>query len=267
MAVATTIPRYNKNQLIIVEDQEMRLIDHLKSLRLSKKITKKKISNLVKQNDYWYSQIERSGKNGDDNRQLTIYKTDLIKIIAIIKFGATSYKEISKYTEQSSNYIDKVIKAVPVNGSAKKLELYQLKNNRTKEEQNRLLESLLESQIRLFRNAYEHLSGSGDRDVFLDCLKNMNSSLKADPLFLVYLVGMPFTEFLYENNQDDICSLLQDLMRQLDIFKMELNKGDKKSIEEYLTPLHEIITAYTGKTFMDISKGNYIPLPSEEWKL
>lgn len=47
----------------------------------------------------------------------------------------------------------------------------------------------------------------------------------------------------------------------------EANKGDKKSIEEYLTPLHEIITTYIGKTFLYISKENYIPLPTGEWKL
>ena len=45
MAVATTIPRYNKNQIIIVENHEIRLIDHLKELRISKKITKKKVKD------------------------------------------------------------------------------------------------------------------------------------------------------------------------------------------------------------------------------
>lgn len=266
MAVATTIPRYNKNQMIIVENHEMRLIDHLKELRISRKITKKKISNLVKQNDYWYSQIERSGKNGDDNRQLTIYKTDLIKIIAIVKFGATTYKEIIECTPQSTNYIDKIIKAIPVKGSAKKLELYQLSQGRTTEEQENLLEALLEAQRQLLHSAFEQLSGRGDRDVFLDCLKNINSSLKIDPMFIVYLAGMPFTEFLYETKQEDIYCLLRDLLKQLDKFEIEIDKGNTASIGDYLTALHEIITEYTGKTFMDISKKNYIPLSPDEWQ-
>ena len=47
MAVATTIPRYNKNQMIIVENHEMRLIDHLKELRISRKITKKRFQTLL----------------------------------------------------------------------------------------------------------------------------------------------------------------------------------------------------------------------------
>ena len=73
MAVARTIPRYDKTQLLLIEGREIRLIDHLKELRLKNNITKKKISNMIKKNDYWYSQVERSGKNGDDNRQRTIY--------------------------------------------------------------------------------------------------------------------------------------------------------------------------------------------------
>ena len=63
MATLASLLRYNKNQIIIIIDtQEIRLIDHLKELRIARKITKKKISNLVQQNDYWYSQIERDGK-------------------------------------------------------------------------------------------------------------------------------------------------------------------------------------------------------------
>jgi len=56
--------RYNKNQLLFIDEQEITLIDYLSKLRTSKKITKKKISNMIKHNDYWYSQIERNGKNG-----------------------------------------------------------------------------------------------------------------------------------------------------------------------------------------------------------
>ncbi|MDD5830727.1 MAG: hypothetical protein PUD13_05610, partial [Lachnospira sp.] len=104
MAVATRIPRYNKLQKLFIDDNETTLIEHLKKLRIDKKITKKKISNIIKQNDTWYSQIERSGKNGDDNRQKTIYKPDLINIISIIKYGATSISELGQYHNQSEVY-------------------------------------------------------------------------------------------------------------------------------------------------------------------
>ena len=60
--ITTTIPRYDKNQYVIVGNDEIRLIDYLKKLRTEQNITKKKISNLIKHNDYWYSQIERNVK-------------------------------------------------------------------------------------------------------------------------------------------------------------------------------------------------------------
>ena len=51
MKVATTMPRYDKFQRLLINDQEITLIDHLKQLREANKITKKKISNLIKNND------------------------------------------------------------------------------------------------------------------------------------------------------------------------------------------------------------------------
>lgn len=48
MKVATTMPRYDKFQRLLINDQEITLIDHLKQLREANKITKKKISNLIK---------------------------------------------------------------------------------------------------------------------------------------------------------------------------------------------------------------------------
>ena len=143
MAVATRIPRYNKLQKLFIDDNETTLIEHLKKLRIDKKITKKKISNIIKQNDTWYSQIERSGKNGDDNRQKTIYKPDLINIISIVKYGATSISELGTYHNQSEVYIDKIIKAVPLEESLETLEWYQINNSRTPSEQEKLFESLM----------------------------------------------------------------------------------------------------------------------------
>ena len=102
MAVATPIPRYDKTQLLLIDGKEIRLIDHLQELRIEKGITKKKISNLIKHNDYWYSQVERNGKNGDDNRQRTIYKPDLINIIAIVKYGAQTASDLNEFHNKLS---------------------------------------------------------------------------------------------------------------------------------------------------------------------
>lgn len=264
MATTASLLRYNKNQKIIINTQEIRLIDHLKELRIARKITKKKISNLVKQNDYWYSQIERNGKNGDDNRQLTIYRSDLIKVIAIIKFGAMTSKEIALNKTQSINYIDKIINAIPVNGSVTKIELLRLVQNRTPEEQERLLESLLTAQTQLLNHAFSQLSNINDRDIFLDHLKNLNSSLKINPTFMVYLAGMPFTEFLYESKQETLHKLLTDIMGQLDNFRIDINNGKIQKASSYLSTLQSTITEYTGKTFMGLPKENNTSLPKDE---
>lgn len=54
--------RYEKEGLIFTNEKEITLIAFLKEKRIEKKITKKYISNIIKNNDYWYSQIEMGKK-------------------------------------------------------------------------------------------------------------------------------------------------------------------------------------------------------------
>lgn len=229
MPVATRIPRYNKSQKLFIDEHEVTLIDHLKQLRMERKITKKKISNIIKQNDTWYSQIERNGKNGDDNRQKTIYRPDLINIISIVKFGANSITELGEYNQQSEIYIDKIMKAVPIQESLKALEWYQINNNRTANEQERLFESLIDSICKSLKRSYVNLS-NGDKDIFLNCLKEINASMKIDACFLIQLAGLPFSEFLYEADQNRIDHLFNDVIGILD--QIESNNEDAKNISD-----------------------------------
>ena len=215
MKVATTMPRYDKFQRLLINDQEITLIDHLKQLREANKITKKKISNLIKNNDSWYSQVERNGKNGDDHRQRTIYRNDLIDIISIVKYDAQSTADLHTFLSKSEAYLDKIIKAIPITGSEKKLELYQLYPLRTDEEQQRFFASLLSSINKQIKIAFN--SGTRrDRDTLLDCLKNMNASLKIDPIFLIMLCGQPFANFLYESTQKEIQDLLSSISKKIE---------------------------------------------------
>ena len=225
MAIATRIPRYNKSQKLYINETETTLIEHLKKLRTESKITKKKISNIVKQNDSWYSQIERSGKNGDDNRQKTIYRPDLINIISIVKYGATSISELGEYHDQSAIYIDKIIKAVPLEESLETLEWYQINNSRTPSEQENLFESLINSIDKSIRQAYTNLP-LGEKDIFLNHLKEINASLKIDTCFLISLAGLPFSEFLYEADQNRIDQLIKDIMDITD--KIETKEIDNQ---------------------------------------
>lgn len=264
MAVATRIPRYSKFQKILVNDKELTLIEHLQNLRTECKITKKKISNIIKQNDTWYSQIEQNNKSGNKNRQTTIYRPDLVKIISIVKYGANTISDLPNYQDKSEVYLDKIIKAIPLDESLKKIEWYEIYKNRTPVEQNNLFSSLLESITKLLQQAYDSLS-IGDRNIFLDHLKNMNASLKIDSVFIVYLAGLPFSEFLYESNQEKIYLLLQNIMKTLDKLTIESNKDDHKQNDDYIRILRQQLLDYIGKSSYTL-KQNFIPLPDDEVK-
>lgn len=262
MNVATTIPRYNKNQILIIDNKEIKLIDYLKEIRSQKRITKKFISNLIKHNDYWYSQIERDGKNGDDNRQRTIYRTDLVNVVSIIQYDASSSKELELFKSKSEVFLDKIIKAVPLKESIKSLDLYQLDHIRTPDEQYKLLDSLLTTQNKILRKTFESLNDGKARDCFLDALKNTNLSLKIDPLFIIYLMGLPYADFLYESKQEELYSLFRDIISVMD----KITQDDEiKTPSEYLDSIRKKIINYSGKDFMDGQKKNYIVNPPDKW--
>lgn len=261
MPIATRIPRYNKLQKLFIDGKELTLIDHLKELRIEKNITKKKISNIIKQNDTWYSQIERSGKNGDDNRQKTIYKPDLINIISIIKYGANSISELNEYRNKSEVYIDKIIKAVPLEESLATLEWYQLKNNRTPEEQEKLFESLMESINKSMRQSFSGLCYD-DKNNYIDRLKEINASLKIDACFIIFLAGLPFSEFLYEADQNKIDDLLNTVIRTIE--KIELDSNDKQTHlnnSYYFNMIKKSIDKYLSTS---TRRNKFEPLPIEQ---
>lgn len=51
---------------------------------------------------------------------------------------------------------------------------------------------------------------------------------------MVYLAGMPFAEFLYESKQENLHSLLTDIMKQLDNFRIDINNGNLQKASSYL---------------------------------
>ena len=233
MILPTEVWRYDKNQIILVDGQEMSLIQHLKQLRESKNITKKRISNLVKHNDSWYSQV------------------DLINTISMLVFGATTAADLETYFNSSINYIDKVIKAVPLKSSARQIDWLSLHQLRTVDEQSKLLDSLLSTQEKLLRQTFENLNGNENKDYFLDALRNMNTSLRIDPLFIMFLVGLPFADFLYESEQAEINALLRTLMEKIDTITNDNNNGNVRTINECMALLRETVTDYTKQTFTE----------------
>lgn len=238
--------RYNKNQLLFIDEQEITLIDYLSKLRTSKKITKKKISNMIKHNDYWYSQIERNGKNGDDNRQKTIYRNDLIDIISIVLYNASSSADLKKFSAQSKYYIDNVIKVVPYKESGRTPNWYKVFQGRTDEERERLLSSIINTQSELLRKTYDSLAEL-DRDAFLNSLLNMNKCLRIDPIFIIALVGLPYMDFLYEAQHQQIEELLTKLMKKIQTLQEDANNGSFLTKQAYYCELKQTILDYMKK--------------------
>lgn len=263
MLEVTPIQRYNKNQILIIDEKEVKLIDHLKELRISKKITKKKISNLVKQNDYWYSQVERDGKKGDDARQKTIYKPDLINIISIVKYDAKTSLELEQLKDKSEVYLDKIMGAVPVSGSVRRMPFFAMHNDRTPEEQKRLLDSMLASIDKQLRKAFDSLSDPTDKDNLLNCLKNFNACLKIDPLFMIFLTGLPYMNFLYESKQEELFSMLRDVMKTMDSLEQSLDDKDFDSAKQFHT-IERTIKTYIHQNASSIMTNRYEAIESED---
>lgn len=251
MDFPTEIWRYDKNQLLFVDGHEISLIQYLKQLREKKNITKKKISNLIKHNDYWYSQVERNGKKGDDNRQRTIYRADLINLISILLYDADTASALESNYNSSVTYIDKVLKAVPLKSSARQLDWLTLHQMRTDDEQEKLLNSLLAIHEKLLRQTFNNFNNSADKDNFLNALRNMNTSLRIDPLFVMFLVGLPFADFLYEAEETTVNDLLRELMDKIDKITIDNNSGKSRNLDECITLMRETIVDYTKQSFID----------------
>lgn len=261
LSIPYRIPRYNKNQLIFIDNKEISLIDHIKELRQKNKITKKKISNLVKHNDYWYSQVERNGKKGDDNRQKTIYRDDLINVISIVKFNANSYNDLEKYKIDSEHYLDEIMTPVPLENSFRPLELYELfKGQRTPEEQDKLYAKLINCIENTLKQSYLSLNQL-QRDVYLDALKNLNLSLKIDPAFIIGIIGLPYADFLYSAKKEEILDFFHDitnLIENIDQFINYDNKNDSETVYKYIEPIIKKIIEYTNNNSYDDDKNKKI---------
>ena len=92
----------------------------------------------------------------------------------------------------------------------------------------------------------------------------MNSSLRLDACFLISLAGLPFSEFLYEADQNRIDALISNIIDTMD--KIVIDSNNEKEIktnEQYFELIYERIQDY-----IDISKytrrNNYELLPPDK---
>lgn len=88
--------------------------------------------------------------------------------------------------------------------------------------------------------------------------------MKIDPLFILFLSGMPFADFLYDSTQANINSLLRDIMQQIDKFTIENQLNPNSEVSTYLHKLQQEIKAYTKKDFLSELNKKQVFLPPDQ---
>ena len=153
---------------------------------------------------------------------------------------------------------------LPLKESVRKLEWYELHDIRTPEEQERLFSSLITTHTKLLQQAFDNLGTIADRDIFLNYLKNINTSLRIDPVFIIFLSGLPYADFLYESKQEDLYAFLRKIMKTLDSFETDDVTNNPKNAKYYYDKLYREIQKYTHKNFDDSFSKRWELLPPDE---
>lgn len=196
--------RYEKNTVIYINGKEHTLIDYLKEKRIEKKITKKFISNIIKNNDYWYSQIEMGKK--DDSRRKFINRPDLIHIISVIIYDAKTSLDLERFYDNAENYIDNIIKVASFDKQPRIMPLYEIinKNNELFNPEytcNRIDECLndLNSVIKDFYNKCNPI----EQDSVVNFLNTLILNLSVEPILALHYYGIPFCTFFSAQPKDE----------------------------------------------------------------
>jgi len=211
--------RYEKNCTFFLNGKKYTLIDYLKEQRLEKKITKKNISIIVKNNDYWYSQIEM-GKT-DDCRRKYINRLDLISIISVIIYDAKNKLDIERYCMDSANYIDNILKLSSFDKQTRIVPVYEMINSvnnlyNPEYAANRLNNCLLDfnSVVQDFYNKCNIV----EQSAIIHFLNNLILNLSVAPIQTLHYCGLPFSSFFTAQPQDRSgqLTLEQDFLKDLD---------------------------------------------------
>ena len=197
--------KYDKNAEVDYHGEKFKLIELLKKLRSEKKISMEKISEIIKGNKYWYSQIEYK------ERRTYIAKSELIQIISVIKFGAKNLEDLAKCEMFSEDFI-KDIHLEPVDTPYRYPR--PTKDSEDVEEQSKKIDLLLNSICQSIRECIESVEVS-ERDDLIRCLKNFNRTIKHNSIFALWLIGLEFapifdqsTAILYYNFLNEIQNVL-----------------------------------------------------------
>lgn len=219
--------RYEKNTTIYINGEETSLMAFLKEKRLEKKITKKNISKIIKNNDYWYSQIEM-GKN-DDHRRKFINRLDLINIISVIIYNAKTSLDLERLYSNSENYIDNIMKVTSYDQEARVIPLYEMINKSnelfsTKYNDARLNDCLndLNTTIKDFYNKCNPI----EKDSIINLLNTLILNLSLEPILTLHYYGLPFCSFFSAHPKEDRDKSLlnEEMIKDIDDILLKYSK-------------------------------------------
>lgn len=238
--------RYDKNSIVYINGEEYTLIDYISKKRKEKKLNKKFISNVIKNNDYWYSQIEM-GKV-DNNRRRFINRNDLISIISVIVFDARTPFDLERTLSESENYIDSIINATPYDLHPRYIPVYEMEKKikvlYNKEYANDRLDDYLNAFNNSVRDFYLQCDNLGQFSI-VNLLSVIILNMKYNPVMTLHYCGLPFPTIFDSHGKDaDSQKLLEEeLMSDInDIMKKYSNllcESDIKSIISKLLYLFE----------------------------
>lgn len=217
--VITKPLRYEKNSTIYLNGKEYILIDFLKEKRIEKKITKKNISNIIKNNDYWYAQIEMGKK--DDSRRKYINRPDLIQIISVIIYDAKTALDLERFHANSENYIDNIIKVTSYDKNPRIMPLHEIINRNNElfnpEYTNNRIDSCLNDLNSVIKELYNKCNPI-EQDSIINFLNTLILNLSVEPILSLHYYGLPFCTFFSACPKDDESKSIIDenILNELD---------------------------------------------------
>lgn len=202
--------KYEKNGIVSIDSKNYSLIDFLSLKRKENKITKKAISNIIKKNDYWYSQIEMKS---DDSRRKYINRDDLVAIISVIIFNARNETDLMHFRINSINYIDNVINAVPCE-SKTTIPLVESEKKYFKIYNEEFAKKQFDDTMSELTNTFKRIYFSSSttpykQNSMIHILNEIILNLNTEPDVSLHYYGLPFSSFfaarqLSENNTIDL---------------------------------------------------------------
>lgn len=252
--------RYDKNSLVYVNGKEYTLISFLSEKRQERKITKKFISNIIKQNDNWYSQIEM-GKV-DNNRKRFIKRPDLINIISVIIYGAINDLDLERYANEAANYIDIIMNVTPFDQSPRQIPIYEMMKHVekicTSEYTNNRIDEYLSVFNEITKEFYQKCNIT-EKNAVINFLSALILNMQKEPIMTLHYCSLPFFVMFDVHPQNEDCKKIveKEIVKDVDTLLLKYSRllqgNDICSIVENILKCLDCTNIFNENTFKYIS--------------